>query len=188
MRITDPTAIRALAHPLRLDLMELLATTGPTTAAHCGRMLGVSQASCSFHLRQLAKYGFVEEAEPGPDRRERRWRVPDPKPTVHIAGEHTGAQRELARVMIEREARAMLDRVDRGADDWPDRSGPVAAVALVTRAEAAELRERWKALLEPYLDRTRTADRARRPDQHYVRYFMAATPLPTFDPEETTDE
>src|SRR5690348_8450535 len=99
MRVTDPTAIRALAHPLRLDLMELLGTIGPATAAHCGRTLGVSQASCSFHLRQLAKYGFVEEAEPGSDRRERRWQVPESRPTLRIAAGGSAVQRELERVV-----------------------------------------------------------------------------------------
>src|SRR4051794_25896202 len=76
MDLTDPQAIRALAHPLRLDLIEVLGQ-GPMTAAECARALGSSQASCSFHLRQLAKYGFVAEAAPGPDRRERRWRLVD---------------------------------------------------------------------------------------------------------------
>ena len=53
MELTDPQAIRALAHPLRLDLVELLGQ-GPMTAAECARALGSTQANCSFHLRQLA--------------------------------------------------------------------------------------------------------------------------------------
>ena len=77
VRISDPKAIRALARPLRLDLLELLGGISPATAARCGRILGVSQASCSFHLRQLATYGFVEDAGPGRDRRERLWRLVD---------------------------------------------------------------------------------------------------------------
>ncbi|MCX4774555.1 helix-turn-helix domain-containing protein [Streptomyces sp. NBC_01260] len=51
MRLSDPKAIRALAHPSRLDLLETLGEIGPATAASCGRTLGVSQASCSFRLR-----------------------------------------------------------------------------------------------------------------------------------------
>src|SRR5579862_8518083 len=99
MQISDPKAIRALAHPLRLDLLELLSATGPATAAHCGRVLGQSQASCSFHLRQLAKYGFVEEAVPGKDKRERRWQVPEPRPVLRVRG----AAKELERLVVERE-------------------------------------------------------------------------------------
>lgn len=86
MEISDPKTIRALAHPLRLDLLQLLGSSGPATAAQCGRVLGASQASCSFHLRQLAKYGFVADAGPGPDRRERQWLVAgaDARLTVRI--------------------------------------------------------------------------------------------------------
>jgi predicted transcriptional regulator len=70
MQSTDLQAIRALTHPLRLDLMELLTAHGPATAAECGRALGVPQANCSFHLRQLAKYGSPTASIPGTDRGE----------------------------------------------------------------------------------------------------------------------
>ena len=96
--------VRALAHPVRLDLIEVLATLGPSTAARCGRHLGVSQASCSFHLRQLAKYGFVEEAEPGPDRRERVWRLSD----VEQSWQSGPVTDQLDRVFAQREADRML--------------------------------------------------------------------------------
>lgn len=82
MESADLRAMRALTHPLRLDLMELLAANGPATAAVCGRALGVPQANCSFHLRRLAKYGYVEEADQGADRRERRWRVAEARPAA----------------------------------------------------------------------------------------------------------
>ena len=64
-RMTDPRALRALAHPLRLSLLGMLRTEGPLTATRAGELLGESSASCSFHLRQLAKYGLVEEAGGG---------------------------------------------------------------------------------------------------------------------------
>ena len=84
MEISDPKAIRALAHPLRLDLLQILGASGPATAAQCGRVLGVSQASCSFHLRQLGKYGFVVDVGPGRDRRERQWQVAHLRLTVRM--------------------------------------------------------------------------------------------------------
>jgi len=170
--VTDPLALRALTHPLRLDLLELLSATGPATAAHCGRLLGVSQASCSFHLRQLAKYGFVVEAAPGPDRRERKWSVLEPRPTIRVAG-HDAVQRELERVVVDRETRAILDGLERD-DSW----GMVSALATVTREEATELRKAWLALIQPYMHR------ATGPDQRHVRFFMAATPLHATDQED----
>jgi predicted ArsR family transcriptional regulator len=171
--ITDPQALRALTHPLRLDLLELLTSRGPATAAQCGRLLGVSQASCSFHLRQLAKYGFVDEAEPGPDRRERKWTVIEPRPTIRVTGQDA-VQRQLERVVVERETRAVLDGLERG-ENW----GMVSALAAVTRAEATELRKAWLALIQPYLNR------ATGPDQRLVRLFLAATPLPASDQEDS---
>src|SRR3954465_10880437 len=72
--LDDPVTIRALAHPLRIKLHELVGRQGPTTAAQAARELGVSQALASHHLRQLAKYGFVEPAERG-NNRDHPWRV-----------------------------------------------------------------------------------------------------------------
>lgn len=73
-RLTDPRALRALAHPTRLSLVGLLRRDGPMTATQAGALLGESSASASFHLRQLAKYGLVEEAGGGTGR-ERPWRA-----------------------------------------------------------------------------------------------------------------
>src|SRR3984885_1511212 len=73
-RLTDPRALRAMAHPIRLSLIGLLRREGPLTATQAGELIGESSASCSFHLRQLAKYGLVEEAGGGHGR-ERPWRA-----------------------------------------------------------------------------------------------------------------
>ena len=62
IKLTDPRALRAVAHPTRLALVGLLRREGPMTATEAGETIGESAASCSFHLRQLAKYGLVEEA------------------------------------------------------------------------------------------------------------------------------
>jgi predicted ArsR family transcriptional regulator len=186
MELTDPKAIRALAHPLRLDLLELLTASGPATAAHCGRVLGHSQASCSFHLRQLAKYGFVEEAGPGQDRRERKWRVPDPRPTLRIRG----AGKELERLVVERETAAILDWLERKPREtaaWRDQSDIVSAVAVLSAEEAAELKARLHQLIEPYLLRSESDTRLLHPDHRAVRYFMAATPLPLLESGGTED-
>jgi DNA-binding transcriptional ArsR family regulator len=74
-RITDPQRIRALSHPLRLELIDVLGE-GPATATQCAELTGESVASCSFHLRMLAKYGYIEPA----DRRgrEKPWQLTSP--------------------------------------------------------------------------------------------------------------
>src|SRR6201984_1021816 len=73
-QLTDPRALRAYAHPVRMALMGLLRTEGPLTATRAAELLGESSGTCSFHLRQLAKYGLVEEAGGGTGR-EKPWRA-----------------------------------------------------------------------------------------------------------------
>jgi DNA-binding transcriptional ArsR family regulator len=179
MEVSDPTAIRALAHPLRLDLLQQLGAAGPSTAAQCGRVLGASQASCSFHLRQLAKYGFVEEAGPGRDRRERRWRVTNRRLSVRLGSERDSALRQhLEHLVVEREMQAILDysrRPDGASAQWQHKAGIVSVVAALSPDEAATLKEKWLELLAPYADTARR--RATRSEQRYVRCFMATTPL-----------
>ena len=187
MEITAPQEIKALTHPLRLDLLELLAVSGPATAARCGRALGVPQANCSFHLRQLAKYGFVVDAGPGEDRRERIWQLPEERPTLRIPpGADSVLERQLRRVVVEREARAILDyagRREREDPPWRDTGTVMTAVAICSPEDALEIKDKWKALLEPYLART-AAESQLRAGQRHVRYFMAATPISDPDPED----
>jgi DNA-binding transcriptional ArsR family regulator len=72
--VTDARTMRALAHPVRIAILEELVVHGPLTATEVGERIGESPTTCSFHLRQLAKYGFVEEAGGGRGRA-RPWRV-----------------------------------------------------------------------------------------------------------------
>src|SRR5215469_5260949 len=73
-RLEDAKALRAYAHPVRMKLILALRTRGPLTATQAGRLLGESSGTCSFHLRQLAKYGLVEETGEGTGR-EKPWRA-----------------------------------------------------------------------------------------------------------------
>ena len=64
----------ALGHPLRVALLGLLAQRATLTSTEAARELGESSGACSFHLRQLARYGHVEEV-PGARGRARPWRL-----------------------------------------------------------------------------------------------------------------
>ncbi len=72
--LDDPKTLRALTHPVRLALLEALTLEGPLTATAAGELISESPTTCSFHFRQLAKYGFVEEAGAGPGR-QRPWKI-----------------------------------------------------------------------------------------------------------------
>jgi DNA-binding transcriptional ArsR family regulator len=185
VEISDPRAIRALAHPLRLDLLQLLGASGPATAAQCGRVLGVSQASCSFHLRQLAKYGFVQDAGPGRDRRERRWRTTKQRLSVRTGtGGDAAIRQEIEKLVVQREMQAILEysqRPDGTYPEWQHKAGIVTAMAVLSPDDAAAVKEKWIALLAPYVASADAEHSQLQPGQRHVRYFMAATPLPGSD-------
>ena len=116
VRLSDPRSLRAMAHPVRLELLARLRSQGPLTATQAGALVGESPANCSFHLRQLAKWGLVEEAGGGRGR-ERPWRATAAATTWSAAG----------------------------PDQAPDRTGAAAAGQELTRALAAWYVERLSA-------------------------------------------
>jgi predicted ArsR family transcriptional regulator len=179
MRITDPRAIRALAHPLRLDLIELLSVEGPATAAACARALDSSQASCSFHLRQLAKYGVVEPAPGGRDRRARPWQLTDVEQSWS-ADDADAAGGGLKRVLVRREADRILRWAASRAGEpgaWRSAGFFGGATVRLTADEVHRLREGLRSLLDPYVERL--ADRSAEPSgARDVRIVLAGTPLP----------
>jgi DNA-binding transcriptional ArsR family regulator len=164
--LTDPVAMRAYAHPLRISLVGLLRREGPMTATQAARRLGENVPNCSFHLRQLAKYGLVERAE-GADARERPWRA-----TALMTrwgrdsddAETRAAVDQLDGVIIRRfYERAMTWLAGRADDppEWRAVTGPGDDLAYLTAAELAELSQRIDALFEAY--RPRQTDPSLRP-------------------------
>lgn len=101
-------AIRALAHPLRLEMLDLLRFEGPSTATLLGQRLGESSGATSYHLRQLARYGFVEEAS-SEGKRERWWRYRERKLMIPENQESSLEGRQLLAELLSREAHS-LDR------------------------------------------------------------------------------
>ena len=175
IRVTDPKALRALAHPIRLSLMGLLRTEGPLTATKAAGLLGESSASTSFHLRQLAKYGLVEETGGGQGR-ERPWRatklftdVPaitnDPK---------VAAASALVRGVVAENYFAAVRRWLAERDDEPEEWQRAAqfgdTMIYLTAEELAELGDRVEELVDQYLDRL--TDPRRRPDGARLVSFL----------------
>ena len=72
--ITDARTIRALAHPLRLRILDVLGEHGPLSATQVSEHVAESPQSCSFHLRTLARYGYIEDAGGG-EGRNRPWKL-----------------------------------------------------------------------------------------------------------------
>ncbi len=89
----DPIALRALAHPLRWKLIDLLGSEGSATATRCAEALGESVASCSYHLGILGKYGYIELVPDQPGR-EKPWRLTSYRQDLSARG--SGIETELA--------------------------------------------------------------------------------------------
>ncbi|WP_052744947.1 helix-turn-helix transcriptional regulator [Micromonospora sp. HK10] len=114
--LTDARELRALSHPVRLALMEALGG-GPLTATQAGELIGETATTCSFHLRQLARYGFVEEAGGGRGRA-RPWRLTRQgwsAPARPEDPDWTRASQALDRVLLDR----YVQRLRRFVDDAP---------------------------------------------------------------------
>lgn len=182
VQLTDPRALRALAHPIRLELIGLLRQGGPLTATQAGERIGESPASCSFHLRQLAKYGLVEEAGGGHGR-ERPWRATaiSTEWAARASDDETDAAGAmLSRVVIERYFESAMGWLDRRADEepeWVDAAAISDALVYMTAKELREVDEGIRALLEPYLKRLEAREppaKGSRP----VSVIALAFPLP----------
>lgn len=76
-RVPAPDRLRGLAHPVRVRVLSALRTAGPSTATALANRLGLNSGATSYHLRQLAAYGFIEEANDLGNRRDRFWKVPE---------------------------------------------------------------------------------------------------------------
>jgi hypothetical protein len=178
-RVHDVEALKALTHPLRLALLGHLLVNGPRTASECAVAVRSSASNCSWHLRQLARFDFVERAESG-DGRERPWRATavgfdigafDEDPAVRTAQE---ALLALGIAEDNRQVRAFLDRQDEFSREWLVASAHHVYGLRVSPEELTGLMERVDDLLRPYLAPLR---RDAPEDAAVVRVGVQAFPL-----------
>jgi predicted transcriptional regulator len=186
LEISDPKMMRALAHPLRVALIEAIgqADSQTLTATEASELLGESPANCAFHLRTLAKYGFVEEAGGGRGR-QRPWRLRYSGLEISPPWEDQEtrlAVQAAAGIWFDRwltRARSRLMRIVGYPADWQ-----AAAIAseyhlFLTAQEAQELSERIDRLIAPF--KARWDDPSQRPAGS-LRYEVLAFGYPLTDP------
>lgn len=176
-RLSDPRELQALAHPVRLSIMELLTVSGPLTATELADRLDETPANCSWHLRKLAEHAFVEEAGGGIGR-QRPWRVTriglawddvDASPGELRAGralEEMLLQRQVGRFQ---QARAQL--LDEGEREWAEAASSTQHASWLTAQELEALNLELRAVLERYADRL--TDPAQRPAGARLCEFVA---------------
>jgi hypothetical protein len=179
--LTDPKTLRALTHPVRLALLEVLTLEGPLTATAAGELIGESSTTCSFHFRQLAKYGFVVEAGNGPGR-QRPWKLAHVGmrfSEVHDDPELSIAAKTLEKMMIDR-AFARLQNFQNTRSNypkqWQENSGSLESILHLTVGELQELQEEFASIFMRF--RGRLADPTLRPpDSLPVEVLLFGFPM-----------
>jgi DNA-binding transcriptional ArsR family regulator len=166
--LRDPRDMRALAHPIRLALLEALTVHGPLTATQAGALIGESPSSCSFHLRTLARHNFVEETGEGRGR-ERPWRVISIGTRVSPPFDDLQAEiaaEALSAMYIDRQHERLRDARSRQSSiprEWVTASDDLIALCWVTVEELQELNAEVLQVVMRYRDRL--ADPALRPEE-----------------------
>jgi hypothetical protein len=175
-------ALRALAHPLRWKLIDLLNSEQSATATRCAEVLGESVASCGYHLGILAKYGYVE---PVPDRagREKPWRLLSRNQDLSAGGlDEAGALAAQAatEVFLDHELERIKDRLrrqDLEPPEWQAASYLSGSTRWMTAAELKEVRDQLAEIQERYGDRD-DDPAARPPGAREVRLFAVTSVAP----------
>jgi DNA-binding transcriptional ArsR family regulator len=160
--IKDAAALSALAHPLRLDLLEVLIIKGPRTATELAVAVGSSPSNCSWHLRKLAEHGFVTEVPDVPGRARPwqaataglSWNEADEEPEARAAG--IG----LTEVLLNREMQRLLkaqEALHLEPADWREATTVMQSGTWLTAEEAKEISAKLEELLTAHVDRVHDA-------------------------------
>jgi DNA-binding transcriptional ArsR family regulator len=181
--LTDARVIRALAHPVRVNLLELLLREGPLTATQAADLLDDSPGNMSWHLQTLAKYGFVEDAGGGRGRA-RPWRLVTAGTSFSgTAGgdpDRTQAATELERLFHERtydQLRRWLSDRHTYPEPWDKAGFASQGLSYLTPQEFEDLGNELTEVLLRFRDRT--VDRAQRPaDARPVQIVAFGHPVP----------
>jgi DNA-binding transcriptional ArsR family regulator len=191
--ITDPKAMRALAHPVRLAILEAMQNEGELTATRAAELLNESPGNMSWHLQTLAKYGFIVEVE-GAKGRSRPWKIAPGSNRFNATEAVPGsldAIEHLAITVLDRRIEQLQEwwrQRSNYEQAWFDASFIKESTRFLTSAELAEISEEMDRLLSRYDERS---DPAQRPTEalpvHLVAFAHPAPPTkPSEDPAENT--
>ncbi|WP_243074184.1 transcriptional regulator [Microbacterium sp. SS28] len=169
IHVEDPSALRAMAHPLRLKIIGMLRSDGPLSVGALGERLGAASGSISYHLATLEKHGFVEHApELARDGRERWWRASAEYTSFDPAElQADPARREAGvafrRAIVQGYAAEQLAYLESEADlpaEWIAAATQSDDLLWVTAGELQELSDELEALGRRWHDRAGDRTRA----------------------------
>ncbi|WP_406167776.1 ArsR/SmtB family transcription factor [Streptomyces sp. NBC_00996] len=158
-RITDMGTLKAIAHPLRMQLFRALFVAGSATASQLAEQVDEAPSLVSYHLRKLAEHGLIEEAEPrSGDGRERWWQPASDGVTVRDedfrgAPEKAAAHTAFSRLLVDQRAdlyRRFLDERHAWGPEWSTAASDSESTLRLTAAELAALNEELLAVVRKY--------------------------------------
>jgi DNA-binding transcriptional ArsR family regulator len=160
-RVLDTGALRALAHPIRVRIYDILSQYGPQTASSLAERLGESSGSTSYHLRALAKHDLIHECEDRGTGRERWWERPiggvsfgSPDSIATPAGR--AATQLVMNEFLRTRNDQLLEFINRGiageAEAWKEGTLISTATARLTPAQTKELSLKIMALIDEAVD------------------------------------
>ncbi|MFD3402703.1 helix-turn-helix domain-containing protein [Kribbella sp. NPDC058693] len=150
VEISDPRAIRALAHPARQLIIDELYSGRVLTATECAELAGLTPSATSYHLRALERWGLIERAESSEDGRERPWRALGTG--LKIASQSEGAGRLATQAMMRGYVDRLIEQFEElPADDpWEELSSLSRSRLWLTHDEATDLANEVTALIDKY--------------------------------------
>lgn len=188
-RVLDLDALKGLAHPLRVLIVDTLSTYGPFTASGLADRLGESSGSTSYHLRQLERHGFVREVEGRGTARERWWeRVPGPISLDTVAMTQSPGSRAASELVLQQwqeNSDRLISDFHRYATDllppeWVDTSEFTKVNLRLTREQLEEIVSAWEELLANHIEKYRGQNpTGSRPVQVQFNAFPVADGEPT---------
>jgi DNA-binding transcriptional ArsR family regulator len=193
LQVTDPQTMRALAHPVRLAILTFLQRNGPATATLLAPQVGATPSVTSWHLRHLAGFGLVTDADPAEvpgDRRQRWWKAKargfsvtvTEDPESLVAARALGDQLAVA---AQRQVSEWIAETGPGLPaEWQRVSGISNTSVPLTPAELEELSGKIDDLIAPYVHR---AERDAPAGARIVRILRHYLPGPEGDAAVTAD-
>jgi len=193
-RVIDLAGLKALAHPLRVKILDTLSTYGSFTASGLAERLGESSGAMSYHLRQLEKHRFVREVEGKGTERERWWdRVPGgitiDTPKDDASPSERAASRLVLREWMTNRTILLNDFLDNGDEvldsEWLEASTISMSNLHLTREQTTQLSERLMTVIDEFVDAYRGQRvPGSRPVQTQINVFpvLDADQIPEEDP------
>ncbi len=183
VQLSDARAIRALAHPARLTIVNALYDQGrQLTATQAAAIAGITPSAMSYHLRALEKAGIVKRADSGGDGREHPWVRAAASLNIHPGGARSTAATTAAKAVLALDAQRLLERLldamDHIDDEDPER--PLAGLVnyahtalLMSRSEARDFFTALQELIDPWRAEIRSDAPA---DAGYINFSITAFP------------